>query len=272
MKKNVLIFSAIILLVIQPILVKAEQADTYQKIKEWTPFFGGGKKVFFDSDFEYSFVNIGAHKFNWKLLTDRLMYLVRGQIPYVEFNWHERDRVSDLTIAPGCYFQFKDSSLHVETGYGLDTDYIYEFQTTVDYEHRLYKTLFGKVSTRYLHYKHAGDVFIVSPGFTYYFGDHFLTGNYGFSLTEARRAAHWGSLRLNLALLKQVTGYAGGAIGERLFDIYPIAAPKQGGFIIFTGLDFRILENVKAKTGFSYSEERPNFIKRSVEGGLSIRF
>ena len=197
--------------------------------------------------------------------------MVRGQIPYIEITHHERDRVSDITIAPGAYFVFKNSSLHVENGFGLDADYIYRYQATVEYEHRLIKTLNWKIGGRYLHYK-EGDTILVYPGFIYYFGNHYVTANYGFSLTEGRSDAHWGSAKANIALTPELTTYLGAAIGQRLFDIYPIEAAKQGGFILFTGMEYRIFDHVKIRAGYSHSEEKPNFIKRSIDGGLTLTF
>ncbi len=260
----------IVFLVFEPVLF-ADQVDTYKKIQEPKPFFGPGNNILFDSSYEYSFVTLGARRVHWKLLASRLMYMIRGQIPYIEITHHERDRVSDITIAPGVYFQFKNSSLHLENGFGLDADYIYRYQSTVEYEHRLIKTLFWKIGGRFLHYKDA-DIFLTYPGFTYYFGNHYISANYGFSLTESRSDAHWGSARANFALSPELNAYLGAAIGQRLFDVYSIEAAKQGGFILFTGVEFRIFNNAKIRAGYSHSEEKPNFIKRSIDGGLSVTF
>jgi len=267
------LLNILVMLVSLPTVLEAEQVDTYQKLQERAPVIKEEKKqnIIFDSSYEYSFVSIGARRIHWKLLSSRLMYFIRGQIPYLELNWHERDRVTDLTLAPGGYFQIGKTALHLETGFGLDTDYIYRFQTTVDIEHPIYKTLYWKVGSRYLHYE-SGDIFLIAPGLTYYFRDHYLTMNYGFSLTEARGDAHWGSIRANVVLHERFHVYVGSAIGERLFDISPVYANKQGGYIIFTGFNFNVFSNVKARAGYSYSEERPNFIKRSIDGGLTIRF
>ena len=266
-----LVVMAILAVFISLPVARAEQVDTYKKIQELKPFFGAGKNILFDSSYEYSFVTLGARAVHWKLFTSRLMYMVRGQIPYVEVTQHERDRVSDVTIAPGAYFQFKNSSLHIENGFGIDADYIYRYQATVEYEHRLIQNLYWKIGSRYLHYK-TGDVLLAYPGFIYYFGNHYITANYGFSLSEGRSDAHWGSGKINLALPYQINSFVGAAIGQRLFDIYPIEAAKQGGFILFTGIDYRIFENVKIRAGYSHSQEKPNFIKRSVDGGLAITF
>ena len=143
------IATVLVLLLLNPLLLFSEQVDTYKQIQqERTPFFGGGKNIFVDSSYEYSFVTLGARRVHWKLLASRLMYMVKGQIPYIEITHHERDRVSDITVAPGAYFQFKDSSLQIENGFGLDADYIYRYQATVNFERKLVKTLYWKVGSR----------------------------------------------------------------------------------------------------------------------------
>jgi len=84
--------------------------------------------------------------------------------------------------------------------------------------------------------------------------------------------AHWATARANIAVQERFNVWAGVAAGRRLFDIHVLPAVKQSGFILSAGLDFRVFENVKLKASWSHSEERPNFIKRSLEGALSIRF
>ena len=269
--------SAFILIIglamILPGRANAEQADTYQKIKEQTPFFGGvGNKLYADSFYEHSFVRIGPRKIVWQLLTNRIMYFVKGQIPYIEINLYGRDRVNDVTLDGGSYFEFKNSVLHLENGFGFDADYIYRYRLSAEYKHRLVKTLFYKVGSRYLHYK-LSDVFICSPaGVIIYYGNHYVTADYNFSITEGRGDAHWASAKVNLELHDGLNAWFGIVAGRRLFDIYDIKAPKQGGYILFTGADLRISDHVKFRAGYSYGEEKPNYLNRSVDVGLTVKF
>ena len=254
-------------------LVYAEQLDIYRQIKELTPYFGGGdKKFFFSSDYELSFIRFGATKTHWQLLTERFMYFVKGQIPYVEFNWHRRGEVTDLTVDGGSYFRFKNSNLHVKTGFGLDADFIYRFQLQAEYEHRLYKGLYGKIGSRYLHYQDSETVIFTPAGLSLYYGNHYLTADYNFSITEGRADAHWATVKAYLLLHPRLMTWVGVAAGQRLFDIQALDSQKQGGVIIFSGAEWRLSENIKAHAGYSYSEEKPNFLKRSIEGGLTVRF
>ncbi len=260
----------IIFLVFAPILF-AEQVDTYKKIQEPKPEIGQNKHIFLDSSYENSAVKIGNKRVYWRLFTTQLLYRINGQVPYFEITQHERDRVSDVVLTPGAYLQIKKYAMHIENGFGIDADYIYRYQSTLEIEHQLIKNLFWKAGGRYIHYRDS-EVLLAYPGFTYYFGDHYFTANYGFSLTEARSDAHWGTAKLNLVLNRYMTFYSGGAVGQRLFDIYPVDAEKEGGFIVFGGMEFKILDHLKVRAGYSHSQEKPNFIKRSIDGGLSVTF
>ncbi len=264
---------AIALIVFLPPSAGAEQIDTYQTLKETPPSFAHTeKKIMTDSSYEYSFVRIGPKKVVWQLLTNQIMYSIKGQIPYLEINWHERDRVSDVTLNGGSYFRFKNSNLHIEHGFGFDTDYIYRYQFRAEYEHRLVKTLFYKASERYLHYRHS-EVGVFSPvGATIYYGNHYITADYDFSITEGRGDAHWGSIKLNLELFDGMNAWTGAAFGQRLYDIQTIKAAKQGGIILFVGGDYRISDNIKFRTGYSYGQEKPNYLNRSIDVGLNIKF
>ncbi len=256
-----------------PTILIAGQLDTERRIKDWGSFYSPDTKhVIIDSSYEYSWVRLGPRKTFWKLLTSRLMYFVKGHLPYVEFNHFDRDRRDDYTINFGSYFNFENSSFHFESGFGMNVDYIYRFQLTSDYTHRIYESLFGKIGGRYLEYE-SGDAFIASPGIVYYFGDHYLTADYNMVATEARRVAHSGLLRLNYAFIpNRLYAYSGGGIGQRLYDVYSLDSSKQGGFIVFSGLELRLLRDVKGRIGYSHSEERPNFIKKSLDFSMSLKF
>jgi opacity protein-like surface antigen len=69
-----------------------------------------------------------------------------------------------------------------------------------------------------------------------------------------------------------LSAYFGGAVGERLYDIFPQSASEQFGYTVFGGFDFMLSRNISLRTGGSYSEEAPGFTKRGVEARLAVKF
>src|SRR3989338_1118649 len=251
----------------------AGQLNPEKKLKEWGPFISRQQgNVYAESEYEYGWVSIGPRKTNWKWLSNTVLYPVRGQLPYIQINYHQRDPVDDYTLDFGSYLNLKNSTLQIENGFGMNIDYIYKYHLTLNYEHPLYKHLRGNQGLRYLHYT-AGDTYLMSPGFIYYFGNHDITASYNIVETEARRVAHSGTVRLRYSLVSDRLHVSCGAgLGQRLYDIYPLNPSKQSGFLLFAGLDMRVFQNLRGNVGYAYGEENPNFIKRSINAGFSFKF
>ena len=66
--------------------------------------------------------------------------------------------------------------------------------------------------------------------------------------------------------------WIGAAFGQRLYDIFGGDAKQEFGYIGFTGLQFNIYKGLSGRVGVSYGAEKPKFIKRSLDFGLSAKF
>lgn len=256
-----------------PSSTPADQLTAEQELRIWTPYIERDKqRLYIDTLYEYSPVRIAGRKTHWEQYSTRVMGTYQGHLPYFEYHLFERDREWDQALHLGSYFLFENWNLQPEIGFGIDTDFLYRFQTSAAVERRLVESLYFKIKERYLHYR-AGDVLITSPGLSYYYGDHFLTADYNVSLTEGRGNAHYATVQTHLLFFKRLHLYSGIALGERLFDVDALDASKQMGFILSAGADFRVSKNVKV--GFDYSfgeEENPKFRKRGFGGRISVRF
>lgn len=253
--------------------VSAEEVKKERQIKETvSPFVKTEKKIHISSYYEYSWIKQGSRKGNWEVLSNRIAYLRNNlQAPYLEISRFERFGLTDYTADIGSYFKFNDAYARAEVGFGDEISYVYRFQTTLEYSRRLIGNSFWKLNFRYLNYS-PDSVFISSPGLIHYFGDHFVSLDYGNSITQNRGSAHWGIAKGNFALNKRLRVWAGSAVGERLYDINAIKASLQYGYIIFSGLDFNLSDDIDLRVGGSYSKERPDFIKRSIDLNFSIKF
>jgi opacity protein-like surface antigen len=105
----------------------------------------------------------------------------------------------------------------------------------------------------------------------YYFGNNYIAAYYNLSHTQNRGKAQWGTLKGNFAVNDRLSFWIGQAIGERLYDIWILPASKQYGYIYFCGVDLRVTKSLNLQLGYSYSRERPDFLKRSLEFGLSFK-
>jgi YaiO family outer membrane protein len=251
----------------------AEEVKKEREIKEVEPRLAvTEKKLYFDSYYEYGWVKQGSRKGAWKTLSSRLAYLHNNlQTPYLEITRYDRLKATDYTVDLGSYFKLQDAYAQAEIGFGDEIDYVYRFQTTLECSHKLIKNLFWKLGARYLNYA-ANDVLISSPGLIYYFGGHYLSLDYGNSITESRGMAHWGDIKGNFAITKRLQIWMGTALGERLYDIYAIKASKQYGYIFFTGFNFKTSDNMDFRVGYSYSMEKPSFIKRDLNCAFYLKF
>jgi len=255
-------------------LGRAEEVQTYREVKDWTPYFGGEVgSPYLAGSVEYDSVHLAPNRqVDWYASDVQLSLPLQGATPYVDLAYFQRDRVGDYALTAGSYFRLGTDTLQVEAGAGLGADFIYQFQTTAEYQYRLANNLYGKVRARYLRYGAAGDVWIGSPaGLIYYFGDNYVTADYDLSSTEGRGTAQWGSCKADFTINPRWGFYAGAAAGERLFDMSELPASLENGYILFTGIRFRVLKDAQLSTGVSYSEEQPTFVQRSIDVSLSIK-
>jgi len=258
-------------------VLAVENTIAEKQLREPIPRFvvkeGQKEKLFLSSYEEYSWIKQGLRRGKWKLFTGNFAYALNDTfLPYADVNAWERLGIYDQTIDGGAYIKFKDNSyLRTEVGFGTKLKYLYRYQTTFEYERRLVKGFFSNLGFRFLDYP-DDNVYIFSPGLRYYFGDHYLSGFYNISSTEGRGIAQWGTLRGNFTVNNRLNLYCGTAIGQRLYDIFELDASKQYGYIIFSGFDFNVYKNLRIRLGYSYSMEKPSFIKRSLDFGGSVRF
>jgi len=221
---------------------------------------------------EYSWVQVGSRKGYWNLLVNHIAYLNQN-IPaaYFDFTIHDRLKEIDYTFDAGTYLKFKNGYFHSEAGFGEDVDYIYKFKALAEIEHKLIGNLNANIDTRYRHYD-TGAVYILSPGLVYYFGNNYISADYGISFTEKRDTAQFGTLRTFFSPTDYLQLWGGVSLGERLYDIIPRKSEKQKGYIFFAGTDLIISKHIKFSAGFSYAEEEPSFIKRSINFQVDISF
>ncbi len=273
-KKNLLIYAITLLIVFPSGMAHCLRNDiTEDDLRKGQVIRSSQtESIQFNTYGEYNWVKIGSRKGAWKYLTNRLSYL-RDNIPlmYFDFEINERMKETDSALKAGSYIKFTDGYFHLETGFGMDVDYLYKFMLQAEAEHRLIKTLFLNVNSRYMHYD-AGDVYLLSPGLVYYFGNNYLNVNYGISFTDGRGSAHNGSFKGTFYITKNLRCWAGVSLGERLFDIIPIKSVKQYGYDMFAGLDIVLTDSGYIGCGFTYSKEDPFFIKRGIVFRGGIKF
>lgn len=256
-----------------PSLYAAEQAETARLIREAGPPPKPAKeKIYAYSYYEQSNILQGVRRGRWSEWTETIGYSHQNIQVYSAISRLDRFDVKDYTANFGSYATFKNSYAHLEAGFGWDIDYIYNFQTTSEYAHRLYKDLYWQIGYNYRNYD-TGDSHLLYPGVICYFGDSYLSADCGAGFIESRDTAYFGTVKGNFAITKFLRTNLGVAFGERLYDINALnAAQKEFGYILFGGLALNIYKDINAKIGCSYSTEKPKFIKRSLDFALSLKF
>lgn len=165
----------------------------------------------------------------------------------------------------------EDDYLHLEADFGADVDFIYKNKLLIEYDHLLKKNLFLETRVVYLNYP-QDDVYIFSPGLFYYFGNNYLNVSYNMSFKESYDMAQWGVIKGLFAFNEKLRVWIGSAIGERLYDVFPRKASQQYSYISFATFEYRITKDIGFNLGYSYSMEKPKFIKRSVNAAFSLKF
>lgn len=256
----------------------AEQADQQMLIRRITPPLAIVKEViekkdeyYFDVFYEPSDILQGARTGHWNELTTLFGYIHKNVTAYLSVSQLERFDNKDYTANFGTYINFKDSYVHTEVGFGWMVDYIYKFISIAEYGHKLYRELYWQLGYTYRGYP-LYDTHTVYPGLIYYFGDSYMSANWGIGYMESNDTANFGVIKGNFAITKFLQWNCGVAFGERLYDINSFDARFEKGFILFTGLNLNLYKGINLKIGYSYGEEAPKFIKRSLNFGASVKF
>ena len=276
-------FIYVIIFVLAAVPLKAfgaEQGETEKLVRQITPPISIIREEvpkkdqwYFDSYYEPSLVIEANKTGRWDELTNTFGYIHQNVQGYFSVSEYDRLGQNDYTANWGTYLTFKDSYAHIETGFGWDIDYIYNFQTIAEYGHKLTKDVFWQIGYNYRAYHYSGDVHNVYPGLIYYFGDNYISANYGGGWIESRDFASFGTVKGSFAITEFLRLYAGTAFGERLYDIFGInPANKETGYILFAGTSFKCYKGISCRFGYIYGAEKPKFQKHGVSYDLTVKF
>jgi len=229
-------------------------------------------EMYFDTYYEPSDIVQGSRTGHWSEITETYGYKHGKVQGYGSVTRYERFSNRDFTANIGAYFSFPDSYVHSEIGVGWYTNYIYNMMVLNEYGHKLYKSVFWQVGYNFRKYDNSNNSHMIYPGLIYYFGDSYMSANYGATIIEGRGTGSFGNFRGDFAITDFLHLWTGVAVGQWLYDIYGYDASKEFGYILSIGLTAKIYKGVSARVGYSYSTEEPKFIKRSLMFGLSAKF
>ena len=274
------ILAAILLFAALPAnLFAAEQAETEKLIRRITPPISVLEEKpekkdewYFDSYYSPSLVLEGNRTGHWDEQNNTFGYIHKNVQGYFSISEYDRLGNNDYTANFGSYLTFKDSYAHIETGFGWDVDYIYNFQAIAEYGHKLIKDVFWQVGYNYRAYHLSGDSHNFYPGLIYYFGEHYLSANYGMTWIEGRSMGEFGLLKGSFKITDFLRFYGGTAFGEWLYDIFGLPARTETGYIAFTGVNLNVYKGISCRVGCSYGTEKPKFVKRTLDFGLNVKF
>ena len=229
--------------------------------------------IYMDANYEMSDVMIGANTGHWIEFVNTFGYHHQNIFSYFYTDQYDRLNNKDYTGNLGSYITIDENqNAHFEMGWGWAVDYIYKMEMTMEYSHRFYKNLFWQLGWNYRDNK-TGTTNVIYPGFIYYFGDNYISGNWGTNIIESRGIGYTGSFKGDFTMTSFLHYWLGVAFGERLYDTYGLPKPSsEYGYIIFNGLTLTVFKDISAKVGVSYGYENPKFIKRSLYSALSIKF
>lgn len=256
----------------------AAQSDTEHLIMRITPPIEVLKEapptkdeMRFDAYYEPSDILQGSRTGHWSEMTATYGYTHGKVTGYGSVSRYERFSDRDFTANIGAYFSLPDSYLHSEIGAGWYTNYIYDFLVLNEYGHKLFKNVFWQMGYSFRKYE-TGNTHMAYPGLIYYFGDSYIAVDYGAIWIEGRGTGNFGNFRGDFAITDFLHLWTGLAVGQWLYDIYGLAPSKECGYILSTGINIKVYKGVNVRIGYSYSEEAPKFIKRSLNFGLSAKF
>ena len=254
-------------------LCAAEQAETERLIKKMGPPPKPSErdKIILDSYYEPSSVVEGARNGRWSEVVNTFGYSHGNIEGYLALSDLDRLGERDYATNVGSYLAFDDSYAHMDIGFGGDVSYIYHTQVIAEYAHRLINGLYWQAGYNYRSYS-AGDSYTLYPGLIYYFGDNYLSADYGVGFIQWRDTAQFGTLKGNFVVTDALCLWTGAAYGQRLYDIAGLESRKECGYILFAGTTVKICRDVSARVGVSFGEEAPRFIKRSLDIGITVKF
>ncbi len=221
--------------------------------------------------YEYGRVNQGSRFGNWNEMDERIGYEYKNIQLYTYAAQLKRFADKDYTYNFGTVVPFKNYYIHEEFGFGSDVDFIYKFQNILEVSHKLAGNLYWQGGYNYRNYK-QNDTYLIYPGLIYYFGDNYVSVDYGVSMIESRGNSQFGTVKGAFAITDSLHWSLGAAVGERLYDIFELPSNKEYGYIVFTGFTLNLYKDLNLRLGYSYGMEKPSFIKRGLTFGLSIKF
>ncbi len=229
------------------------------------------KKWYFGSFYDLGNTVQGHRTGDWQEIDGWLGYKFDKINVYTSFSQLRRFHEKDYTNSLGAYFNLNNYYIHEEVGAGWDVDFIYKFQNILEISHKLYKNLFWQIGYNYRNYSY-NDNYLGYPGLIYYFGDNYISANYGATHIESRGTGQFGTLKGSFALNNRLRWSLGTSIGQWLYDIYGLSPEKEYGYIGFTMFNIQLFRGLNLGLGYSYSMENPKFIKRSFDCSLSLEF
>ena len=230
-------------------------------------------KTYMDATYDMSNVLIGTTRGNWIEFINTYGYFHDKFFSYFYTDQYSRLSNKDYTANLGTYVTIdQNQNFHIEGGVGWCVDYVYKMQLITEYSHRLYKNLFWRLGWNYRDNK-TGTTNIIYPGLICYFGDHYISADWGTNIIEGRGIGYTGSFKGDFVITPFLHLTGGVALGERLYDTFGLAKPSaEYGYILFSGLNFIVFKDISAKVGASYSYENPKFIRRGMTFSLSVKF
>lgn len=221
--------------------------------------------------YEPSTIRSGSITGRWSEFIEKFGYIHNNIHAYMWFTQIEKAQNDDYLFNVGAYYNFKNSYVHHEIGFGGNDDFVYRFQNLVTLGVRMYKDLFWQAGYVYRDCT-VRDTHIVYPGLVYRFGDNLINVTYAASYIEGRSTANQGLVRGDFAITEFMKLSGGVAFGERLFDAAGLDARQEQGYLIFGSVDTAFYKHLHVKIGYSYGREDPKFIKHSMNFALTLRF
>jgi hypothetical protein len=273
--KKIIAIILLFLIATPPYIYAADQGETAKLLTTLRPPPKPvtKDKTYLDATYDMSNVLIGSTTGHWIEFINTYGYFHDKFFSYFYTDQYSRLSNRDYTANLGTYITIDENqNAHIEGGVGWQVDYIYKMQLITEYSHRLYKTLFWRLGWNYRDCK-TGTTNVIYPGLICYFGDHYISADWGTNIIECRGIGYTGSFKGDFKITDFLHLWGGVALGERLYDVYGLSKPSaEYGYILFSGLTFILFKDISARVGGSYSYENPKFIRRGMNFSLSVKF
>jgi len=223
--------------------------------------------------YEPSTIRAGSLTGRWSEYIEKFGYIHNNVHAYMWLTEIDKLENNDYLFNVGAYYNFKNSYVHHEIGFGWSDDFVYKFQNLVTLGVRMFKDkdLFWQAG--YVFRDCAiRDTHIIYPGIVYRFGENLINVTYAASIINGRGTANQGLLRGDFAITEFIKLSGGIALGERLFDAAGLAARLERGYLIFGSVDTIFYKRLHLKVGYSYGREDPKFLKHSMNFAVSMHF